>query len=91
MSKINLTILTFLAILLSTSAAMADRGGNNGLHEGQEMQRGQEEQGRGFEIERQPNVFQPQTQQIRRDFKQETQQGKQQLKKQIQNIKKDIK
>lgn len=92
MSKKNLIILTFLAILLSPSFAMADRGGNNGLHEGQEMQNWQQvlPQPR-IEIERPPNVFQQPNQQIRRDFQPESQQVKRQLKKQIQNVKKEIK
>lgn len=91
MSKINLYILISFALLLSSSAAMADRGGNNGLHEGQEMQRGQEGPGREIEIERPPIFIQQQPQQIRQNFQQQSQQAKQQLKKQIQNIKKDIK
>lgn len=92
MLKKNLTILTFLTILLSPSVAIADRGGNNGLHEGQEMQNLQQVLPEPrIEIERPPNVFQQQPQQIRRDFQQQSQQAKQHLKKQIQNVKKEIK
>lgn len=92
-SKKNLAILTFLVIILSPNLAMADKGGNNGLHEGQEMQQNWQQvlPEPRIEIERPPNVFQQQPQQIRRDFQQQPQQAKRQLKKEIQNVKKEIK
>lgn len=49
MLKRNLTTLTILAVLLSSGIAMADKGGNNGLHEGQEGQQGQQSWQQNFQ------------------------------------------
>lgn len=49
MLKRNLTTLTILAVLFSSGVAMADKGGNNGLHEGQESQQGQQNWQQNFQ------------------------------------------
>lgn len=73
MLKRNLTTITILAVLLSSGAAMADKGGNNGLHEGQERQEGQQnwqqkrEQGEDSRSENMLRHPQQNNQQLKRD------------------------
>lgn len=66
MLKRNLTTLTILTVLLSSGIAMADKGGNNGLHEGQEgqqnWQQNFEQKGQQGEDSRRENMLRHQQQ-----------------------------
>ena len=61
MLKRNLATLTILAVLLSSGVALADRGGNNGLLEGQEGQQNGpqnwQQKGQQGEDSRSENMF----------------------------------
>lgn len=74
MLKRNLATLTILTVLLSSGVAMADKGGNNGLHEGQEGQQNGpqnwQQKGQQGEDSRSENMLrhpQQNNQQLKRD------------------------